>query len=82
MSQATIKELQAKIDALTAELSDAEDRIEELEDEKDSGELRDAIDRLLDEVERPTGSLAAVLPSSPAASRALIALHDVIGRRF
>lgn len=48
--------------------------------EIDAERLDAAIDALLDEVERPTGTLRAALPATGVAERALIALHDAVGR--
>lgn len=47
--------------------------------ELESG-LEDAIDQLLDLVERPIGTLRASLPATPAVERALINLFDIMGR--
>ena len=37
---------------------------------------------LLDEIVRPVGSLHLTLPNTPAASRALLAMVDALGRRL
>lgn len=56
-------------------------RIEALQEAHDT-ELADDIHVLLDLVERPTGTLHAAVPPSPAAERALIKLYDAVGRKL
>lgn len=80
--EARIKELEEHLDAVSGELSDTETKCSELENKALGEDVEDAANKLLDLVERPTGSLHAALPQSPASERALIALFDAIGRKF
>lgn len=53
--------------------------------EKDFGgydELAGAVEKLLDEVERPVGSLNATLPAGARTNASLIALYDIINRNI
>jgi hypothetical protein len=46
----------------------------------DREEMEEAINKVLDEVERPVGKLEPKLPDTPAARQALLGLYDAIGR--
>ena len=69
--------LQSRIDECAEEIEGLEEQLE-----KHAREIADAVHPVLDLVERPVGTLHASLPPSPAAERALIALHDAVGRRI
>lgn len=62
------------------------DKIGELEekiaDGGDSPSLQEAVDCFLDYVERPTGTLAPIVPPSPASQRAIVALFGAAGRNL
>lgn len=51
----------------------------EIEDEQATA-IDDAVSDLLDCVERPVGTLAPVIPDTPASRRAILALFDAVGR--
>lgn len=51
----------------------------EMEDEE-AAAIDDAVSDLLDCVERPVGTLAPVIPDTPASRRAILALFDAVGR--
>ena len=85
----------ALYEAQQQELKQALERISALEETNDdlnhqlasaSGDDRIDVElfatALLDEIVRETGSLHLTLPDTPAASRALLALADALGRRL
>lgn len=78
--KAEVVELRGEVASLECQVADGADEINRLEGLKDEGPLSDAIDALLDLVERPTGTLRASLPATPATERALINLSDIMGR--
>jgi hypothetical protein len=69
--------LEVQIEECKNEIEGLEARMKEMD-----GEIADAVHPVLDLVERPCGTLHASLPPSPAAERALIALHNAVGRRL
>lgn len=71
-------ELKDRVEGLEKEVSELEARVEELEDE-DRPDATDAIERFLDECER-VGPLRYDVPQSDRAMRAIVVLHDVVGR--
>lgn len=71
----TVNELEGDVDALKAGVQELENC-----EAQESGDLADCINAVLDEVERPLGTLHATVPPSPAAERALIKLYDAVGR--
>ena len=63
--------------------SEIDDKVEEIETlENVDQPSKVAINEVLDLVERPLGTLRASLPQTDATERALIRLHDVVGRRL
>lgn len=94
----TIADLRAENDDLEQEVARLKEKIEsqkeyifELQEElrateeeikETESEHADVIHKLLDETQRQVGTLAIVLPDTPAARRALVALHDSVGRRL
>lgn len=71
--------------ALEKEINSLRSRIAELEgpaaeEKEEPPDLEAPIHALLDEVERPVGTLKAHLPDTPAAQAALIRLYDAVGR--
>lgn len=83
---ARILELEAERDELKERLEDAEKEISDLEEsvkefeEKFNPDAEAAIDSFLDECER-TGPMRFDVPQSDRANRAIIALHDAVGRQ-
>lgn len=73
-----IVELEAERDELKAENDALEARIEELE-ENEHPDVVEAVDRFLDECER-VGPMRYDVPQSDHAMRAIVGLHDAIGR--
>jgi hypothetical protein len=71
-----------EVNDLEDTIAENEDRIEELKGEADGkkGEVADAVHRLLDEVQRPVGTQQFIVPKCGAVDRALLGLHDAIGR--
>lgn len=72
------KQLEAKestIDALQSEVDELNEGATELEDA-----ATDAIHKFLDECER-VGSLRFDVPQTDRTNRAIVALHDAVGRR-
>lgn len=72
-----LENLESQIHACEREIHDLEYKIED----HDTA-ISDDIHTLLDLVERPTGTLHAAVPPSPAAERALIKLYDAVGRKL
>lgn len=68
--------------AYDAALGDAVEHAEELEEENEDSREREAIDAFCDVVERPVGKLTFAVPATAEASRAIVGLHDAIGRRL
>ncbi len=52
------------------------------EDDVEHPDLVEAVNKLLDEVQRPVGSLEPYLPDTPAARRVLLALYDAMNRNL
>lgn len=77
-----LEELADAVNELDVEVDNLKEELQELENYKaqESGDLADHIHAVLDEVSRPTGTMHACLPPSPAAERALIKLYDAVGR--
>ena len=77
-----IAEADKQIDAKDNEIDDLQEELEEIEEK---GGVRDeetehVIHTFLDEVER-TGPLQFDVPQTDRVNRAIVALHDVVGRR-
>lgn len=77
-----IAEADKAIDAKDEEIDDLQEELDKIEEK---GTVRDegtalAIHAFLDEVER-TGPLRFDVPQTDRANRAIVALHDVVGRR-
>lgn len=71
------------IEAFQAELAEQHSEIEELEQDKETDEtLIDVVNRVLDCVDRPTGTLNCSMPRTAESSRALLALFDAAGRKL
>ncbi len=45
-------------------------------------EMKDAIEKFLDEIHRPVGTQTFTVPQTPAVNRAILALFDAIDRRL
>jgi predicted RNase H-like nuclease (RuvC/YqgF family) len=71
-------ELKDKLEASEKTVSELEERVDELEDEARPNAV-EAIERFLDECER-VGPLRYDVPQSDRAMRAIITLHDAVGR--
>lgn len=64
-------------------LASAEEKIEELEEEATiPDDISVAVHAFLDEIHRPVGTRDFTIPKSPAVDRAIIGLHDAIGRNL
>jgi predicted nuclease with TOPRIM domain len=70
----TLTQSQAEVETLEARIEELEGRIEERADPVE------AIDAFLDECER-TGPLRFDVPQSDRANRAIVRLHDAVGRQ-
>lgn len=68
------------LEAYDAELGDSSERVEELEGENEDSREREAIDAFCDVVERTVGKLTFIVPQSAEVDRAILGLHDAIGR--
>lgn len=76
-----IADLKSEIASLRSENDEFSGELEDLKKtSRSTDEMADAIDDLLDCVERPTGTLKAILPQNAASERALVALYDATGR--
>lgn len=82
MDEIDVADLKEEIAGLKEDLAEAEEEKRKLEELIPPGDVVDAVDTLLDLVDRPTGSLRATLPQTPAAERALIHLFDALGRNL
>lgn len=81
----TLSGLREHRDALKEELHEAHLKIASLEDQLadiNGDIIEDAINTLLDEVQRPTGSLNFTLPDNPRSSAALSRLFDCVNRNI
>lgn len=76
---AELDEKSQRIDDLEAEVSDLEDEARERQNELDATS-DSAINSFLDECER-TGPLRFDVPQTDRVNRAIIALHDAVGRQ-
>lgn len=66
--------------AYSSALRDAADEIEAFEEESEDSREREAIDAFCNVVERPVGKLTFTVPQTNEANRAILGLHDAIGR--
>lgn len=74
----------AKIEYLTESLGEAERENETLEGkvaELDI-DIAETVDTLLDCMDHPVGTLAPVIPDTPASRRAIVALYDAVNRNL
>lgn len=71
-------ELKDRVEAAEKEVSELEERVEALEDDAHP-DMEDAIHVFLDECER-VGPLQYDVPQSDGTFRAIIRLHDAVGR--
>lgn len=85
----TIEDLQKKLReqeeenaSLRAEIKECKEEIEELEEGVAADDLVDAVNAIVDLIDRPVATLNASLPATPAAARALINLLDASGRKL
>ena len=76
-----ITKMQATIDRLENEVEDKQTRLDEIDQEETQIEAlaTEAINALLDEVVR-VGVLRFDVPQTDRANRAIVALHDAVGR--
>ena len=70
--------VEAEVDELENSAGYTEELEVELESRSDT--VTTAVHRLLDEVQRPVGTLTFTVPKSSAVDQALLCLHDAIGR--
>lgn len=73
-----------EIERLENSLEDCTVRCSGLEDEAEGtrGKIADAVNQFCDEVERPVGSMTYIVPANDRVNRAIIGLHDAIGRNI
>lgn len=78
----TVEACHAEIKRLSGRVQELESEMEEIEEEGAASDedVEDAINTFLDEVER-TGPLRFEVPKTDRANRAIVALHDAVGRR-
>lgn len=76
------REIREHLEMLDNTIENNQSAINDLEEQAEgkSGDIADAVNAVLDEVERPVGTLNAMLPQSPHSSRALVGLYAAIGR--
>ena len=75
-----IEDADKEIDRKDEEISDLENELDEIEeDEPVRGDTEQAIHAFLDEVER-VGPLRFDVPQTEQVNRAIVALHDIVGR--
>jgi hypothetical protein len=81
---AIIDELRGELKTAQAELETAQDDLRDARnrEDEDAADLDEKVSAFLDCVERPVGTLAPVVPPTPASQRAIIALYDAIGRNL
>lgn len=79
--QEELEEALASATSWEEKFDEADKRADDLE-ENFKGDTADAVHAFLDEVERPVGGFEFTVPATPAASRAILKLHDAIGRRI
>lgn len=79
-----LAQARAQIASLEAEIGERVQENEELEEkiEEHDTDVAEAVHRFLDVVERPCGTRTFIIPESGERDRALIGLHDAIGRRL
>jgi hypothetical protein len=70
----------AVVDRKDAEIAELVDKIEDLEENYQDVDVAIVINRFLDECER-VGPLRFDVPQSDRANRAIVALHDAVGRQ-
>lgn len=75
-----VAELEASLESAREEISTLEDELDQAKEKVLSDDVEDAVNAVLDEVQRPVGSFACVLPNTPASQRALMRLFDAVGR--
>ncbi|MDP2410376.1 MAG: hypothetical protein Q8M26_08825 [Pseudolabrys sp.] len=63
-----------------AEIDDLEAQAGEDDDDDENVDVIEAVNKFLDEVERPVGTQKFKVPESPAVNRALLRLHDAVSR--
>ncbi|MEI9804072.1 MAG: hypothetical protein WDN48_05910 [Pseudolabrys sp.] len=75
---------ESTIDMLESTISSDNKLIDKLEEvaEGKSGDIADAVDQFLDEVERPVGTLDFTIPKTKAVSRAVLRLYDSVNRNL
>lgn len=76
-SEKQVLTLEAEAVILRSKVEEDNEKLEELAADTD---VRDAVDRFLDEVSRPVGTQEFTVPKTPAVNRALIGLYDSISR--
>jgi uncharacterized coiled-coil DUF342 family protein len=79
--QDELEEALASATSWEEKFDEADKRADDLE-ENFYGDTADAVHAFLDEVERPVGQFEFTVPPTPAASRTILKLYDVIGRRL
>lgn len=84
---AEIKRLEGLLDSADKQIKakdgvidDLQEKVDELEEAESEEAAEEAINRFLDECER-TGPLRFDVPQTDRAQRAIVALHDVVGRQ-
>lgn len=69
------------LDATNDDLAAAHDELL-AEAEGSGGDIADAVNEFIDEIQRPVGSLKFIVPQSDSVNRALLGLHDAVGRKL
>lgn len=82
LREEAIEAVRELLDELQSDIEDLQSNNDALQEEAEgrSGDIADAVNELLDEVDRPVGALKPHLLPSPRSERALLALYDAIGR--
>jgi len=82
--QALANDVIDRVETLENSLEDCQVECSGLKDEVEGnrGEIADAVNRFCDEVERPVGSMKYTVPDNDRVNRAIIGLHDAIGRNI
>lgn len=72
-------EADKQLDAKDQEINNLEDKIDDLKEHHNDIDIDEVVIRFLDEVQR-VGPLRFDVPQSDRANRAIVALHDAVGR--
>lgn len=73
--------LKAQNEELSKDLSEAEGKLDDMEETNLSVDnIKVAVDRFLDEINRPVGKLTFTVPTGERVDRAILGLFDAVGR--